>query len=85
MFWLLLNFSVAQVGDLARRRRLQRWTHDWSSGRVAREAVEGNAHVHGFPVTLLRLLDDKQLTVNHAGRFKQLNHSGGKLIKELIT
>ena len=50
-------------------------------------AVEGQAHVRDFHVTLLRLLglDDNRLTFFHAGRFKQLSQFGGAVIKELIA
>jgi len=50
-------------------------------------AVEGQAHVRDFHVTLLRLLglDDNTLTFYHAGRFKQLSQFGGRVIDDLIA
>ncbi len=53
-------------------------------------AVEGEAHVRDFHVTLLRLLgllglDDNKLTYYHAGRFKQLSQFGGQLSKGLVA
>lgn len=49
-------------------------------------AIEGQAHVRDFHVTLLRLLglDDNRLTFFHAGRHKQLSQFGGKVIEELM-
>lgn len=57
-----------------------------ATDELGMEAIEGQAHVRDFHVTLLRLLglDDNRLTFFHAGRHKQLSQFGGKVIEELI-
>ncbi len=58
-----------------------------ATDELGMEAVEGQAHVRDFHVTLLRLLglDDNRLTFFHAGRHKQLSQFGGKVISGLIA
>lgn len=57
-----------------------------ATDELGMEAVEGQAHIRDFHVTLLRLLglDDNKLTFYHAGRFKQLSQFGGTVIEKLI-
>lgn len=57
-----------------------------ATDELGMEAVDGQAHVRDFHVTLLRLLglDDNRLTFFHAGRHKQLSQFGGKIIHELL-
>ncbi len=58
-----------------------------ATDELGMEAVEGQAHVRDFHVTLLRLLglDDNRLTYFHAGRHKQLSQFGGKVIDALLA
>ena len=54
---------------------------------IGASAVEIVRPIQDFHVTLLKLLgvDDNRLTYFHAGRFKQLSQTGGKVIEELIA
>ncbi|MCA9069613.1 MAG: DUF1501 domain-containing protein, partial [Planctomycetaceae bacterium] len=53
-------------------------------GAAAQEKVRP---IQDFHVTLLHLLglDDNRLTYFHAGRFKQLSQTGGKIIQDLLA
>lgn len=54
---------------------------------IGEQAVETARPIQDFHVTLLNLLglDDNRLTYFHAGRFKQLSQTGGKVIQELLA
>jgi hypothetical protein len=54
---------------------------------IGAEAVESIRPIQDFHVTVLNLLglDDNRLTYFHAGRFKQLSQTGGKIIHELLA
>lgn len=54
---------------------------------IGEQAVELARPIQDFHVTLLQLLglDDNRLTYFHAGRFKQLSQTGGKVIQELLA
>ncbi len=54
---------------------------------IGSQAVEVARPIRDFHVTLLKLLglDDNRLTYFHAGRFKQLSQTGGKVIEELLA
>ncbi len=54
---------------------------------IGASAVETVRPIKDFHVTLLKLLglDDNRLTYFHAGRFKQLSQTGGKVIEELLA
>jgi hypothetical protein len=54
---------------------------------IGERAVELARPIQDFHVTLLNLLglDDNRLTYFHAGRFKQLSQTGGKVIQELLA
>ncbi len=54
---------------------------------IGEQAVECVRPIQDFHVTLLNLLglDDNRLTYFHAGRFKQLSQTGGKIIHELLA
>jgi uncharacterized protein (DUF1501 family) len=54
---------------------------------IGEVAVETVRPIQDFHVTLLHLLglDDNRLTYFHAGRFKQLSQTGGKVISDLLA
>ncbi len=58
-----------------------------ATDEIGAEAVEAARPIRDFHVTLLHLLglDDNRLTYFHAGRFKQLSQTGGKVIQELLA
>ena len=58
-----------------------------ATDEIGAAAVESVRPIQDFHVTLLKLLglDDNRLTYFHAGRFKQLSQTGGKVIEELLA
>lgn len=54
---------------------------------IGNKAVENRKSLKDVHATLLHLmgLDQSKLTFYHAGRFKQLTDTGGKIIREILS